>query len=106
MVQGRTFTHMKVTVRRARVDVVFTDTKGRRWLVYDWAIIAGIRYRRESGGGHCDYRGFLLRATGEKRIYTFTSDTEPRTLSPAVLLKQLRASKPWRKVGGTRPCMN
>jgi len=76
-----------------RVELVFTDERGRRWRVYDWSVICGHKYRRSPGQQCAEYRGFVDEATGERRMYRFPTEGAPRLCSTFLLRRQLAESQ-------------
>ena len=76
-----------------RVEIVFTDERGRRWKVYDWSLISGHKYRRAPGEQCAEYRGFVDEITGERRVYRFASESAPRLCSAFLLGQQLEVAE-------------
>ena len=75
--------------KRRRIELTFTDIRGRRWRVFDWRMIAGTRFECLPGDGAAEMRGFLSLETGERRTYRFTQDAQSRAYLAELLDRQL-----------------
>lgn len=74
--------------------MIFTDDVGRRWKVDDWSVVGGRRSKCSPGDQSAEYRGFVDKTSGERRVYRFPTEDTPRALSPPLLGQQLAEAQP------------
>lgn len=71
----------------------FTDSSGRRWLVYDFRVVDGKRRRVPLCDWRSEGRAFVAEDNGEVRIYAF-GYAAYRSLEPKLLAGDFHFSKP------------